>query len=288
MNLTFLKYFYDTVRLNSVTAAASANYVTQSAISQGISQLEKSLLVSLLTHKRNSIKVTPEGESVFKRSRTIFHEIECLKTSLKANQNEYVGQLCFACSHSLALSILPEILAKFHEVAPQVTPKVIFGHTGLIKNWIKQNEIEFGFVLDNDDLSSFSLRLISKGAFRFFESCHRSKDQPIDSCIFSPARAEIYLIKQAFFKKFGYEIKTEMEVCSWEVISKIISLSKSVGFMPDYVTWGSDKIQRCNLNLNIPYSLYAVYPLNENLSRNAELFLKITNEIFLLKAGESI
>ncbi|HEY4831840.1 MAG TPA: hypothetical protein VIH61_04695, partial [Waddliaceae bacterium] len=63
----------------------------------------------------------------------------------------------------------------------------------------------------------------------------------------------------------------------------IISLTNSVGFMPDYVAWGSDKIQRCNLNLNIPYSLYAAYPLNENLSRNAELFLKITNEIFLLK-----
>src|SRR5947209_3352520 len=105
MNLFFLKYFYDTVRLKSVTEAARENHVTQSAISQGITQLEKVLAVKLLTHKRNSIKVTPEGEAVFEWSRTIFRQVANLKSRLKANQNEYVGQLSFACSHSLALSI---------------------------------------------------------------------------------------------------------------------------------------------------------------------------------------
>ena len=170
MNLFFLKYFHDTVKLKSVTEAACANHVTQSAISQAIAQLEKNLSVSLLTHKRNSIKVTPEGEAVFEWSRTVFRNLEELKSRLQKNQNDYVGKVSFACSHSLALLILPELLAKFREVAPQVIPKVIFGHTGLIKNWIKQGDIEFGLVLDNDDLSSFSLELISSGAFRFYQS----------------------------------------------------------------------------------------------------------------------
>jgi len=283
MNLSFLKYFHDTVKLKSVTTAAQANHVTQSAISQGINQLEKNLSVKLLTHKRNSIKVTPEGEVVFERSLMIFREIEELKSCLKHNQNEYVGQLSFACSHSLALSVLPELLAKFQELAPLVTPRVIFGHTGLIKNWIKQGDIEFGLVVDNDDLSSFSLELIASGAFRFFQSCLRPKDQLIKSCIFPPARAEVHLIKQLFFKKFGYEIKTEMEICSWEVIAKLIGLTSSVGFMPDYVAWSSDKlnsIQLTKLDLNIPYLLYAAYPLNEELGRNAKLFLKIASEVF--------
>lgn len=282
MNLSFLKYFHDTVKLKSVTAAANANHVTQSAISQGIHQLEKFLSVNLLTHKRNSIKVTPEGEAVFERSRTIFREVEGLKLLLKHSQNEYVGQLSFACSHSLALSILPELLAKFQKAAPLVAPRVIFGHTGLIKNWIKQGEIEFGLVLDNDDLSAFSLELLSSGAFRFFQSSLRPKDQPIKSCLFPPARAEVHRIKQLFFKKFGYEIKTEMEICSWEVIAKLIGLTSSVGFLPDYMAWSADKltsIQLTDLDLNIPYLLYAAYPLDEDLSRNANLFLKIAHEL---------
>lgn len=283
MNLFFLKYFYDTVKLKSVTAAAAANHVTQSAISQGIYQLEKSLSVKLLTHKRNSIKVTPEGEAVFERSRKIFREIDDLKSLLKNNQNDYTGPLSFACSHSLALSILPELLAKLQKTAPLITPKVSFGHTGLIKNWIKQGDIEFGFVLDNDDLSSFSLELISSGAFRFFQSCQRPINLPIKSCIFPPARAEIHLIKQLFLKKYGFEIATEMEICSWEVIAKLIGLTNSIGFIPDYVALGKDKlqsIQETNLDLSIPYTLYAAYPLGEELSRNAKLFLRIVKETF--------
>jgi LysR family transcriptional regulator, transcriptional activator of the cysJI operon len=106
MNLIFLKYFHDTVKSKSVTQAARENHVTQSAISQGISQLERILAVNLLTHKRNSIKVTYEGEVVFEWSRTVFRQVEDLKFRLKTNQNEYIGQLSFACSHSLGLSIL--------------------------------------------------------------------------------------------------------------------------------------------------------------------------------------
>lgn len=279
MNITFLKYFHDTVKLMSVTAAAAANHVTQSAISQGIHQLEKTLSVSLMTHKRNSIKLTPEGEAVYQRSKAIFREVDELKLSLKSNQSTYIGQLIFACSHSLALTILPELLAEFRKAAPQVVPKVIFGHTGLIKNWIKQGEVEFGIVLDNDDLSSFSLEHIVSGAFRFYQSPLRPLEQPVTSCIFPPARAEVHLIKQQFQKKFGFELLTEMEICSWEVIAKILKLTPSVGFMPDYVAWNKDaSLTPAPLDLNIPYAMYAAYPLGEELTRNARLFLTIIKE----------
>jgi DNA-binding transcriptional LysR family regulator len=286
MNLFFLKYFYDTVRLKSVTVAARENHVTQSAISQGIAQLEKSLGSSLLTHKRNSIKITPEGDAVFEWSRTIFRQIEDLKYRLKNTQNGYTGELSFACSHSLALSTLPELLMRFQKIAPSITPKILFGHTGLIKKWIKEGDVEFGFVLDNDDLSALSLEYIYKGSFRFFQSSLRPLDEPVTSCLFPPARAEVYLIKKLFLQKLGYEIKTEMEICSWEVIAKMIGMTFNVGFIPDYMAFCSSRnpaIQPCQIDLNIPYSIHAAYPLGEQLSRNAKLFLEMTKLIFCEK-----
>ena len=109
------------------------------------------------------------------------------------------------------------------------------------------------------------------------------------SCIFPPARSEVHLIKQLFLKKFGYEIATEMEICSWEVIAKIIELTSSIGFLPDYVTWCTGKqtsLQLSKTDLNIPYLLYAAYPRDEELTRNARLFLKITHEMFVEKSKE--
>lgn len=287
MNLYFLKYFYDTIRLNSVTEAARENHVTQSAISQGISQLEKSIGHRLLTHKRNAIKITSEGETVFEWSRTIFRQMDDLKSRLKTNQKEYGGNVSLACSHSLALSVLPEILDQFRKVAPLVKPKIVFGHTGLIKTWIKQGDIEFGLVLDNDDLSALSLNPIYSGAFRFFQSQLRPKNEPITSAIFPPARSEVFIVKQAFLKKFGFELKTEMEICSWEVIARLIGLTSHIGFIPDYAAFCTDRansIHLCDIDLGIPYTIFAAYPLEEQLSRNANKFIEVTKDIFLRKS----
>lgn len=190
MNIFFLKYFYDTIRFGSVTQAAQENHVTKSAISQGISKLESYLSVSLLTHKRNAIKITPEGMKVYESSRSLFLNIAELKSGLKSNPNEYEGSFSFACSHSLGLSILSSVLIEYRKRAPQVHLEMLFGHTGLIKNWLKQGKIDLGLVLDNDDLSGLTLQPLYQGAFRIFESISRSPQKRIESCLFPPERVE--------------------------------------------------------------------------------------------------
>lgn len=74
-----------------------------------------------------------------------------------------------------------------------------------------------------------------------------------------------------------------MEINSWEVIAKLIALTSSVGFLPDYIALGQDKsesIHPSKIELNIPYNLYAAYPLEEELSRNAKLFLETCKTLF--------
>jgi len=48
-------------RLGSVTEAAKKNYVSQSALSQGIRSLEKDLKVELTTHQENRFVLTDTG-----------------------------------------------------------------------------------------------------------------------------------------------------------------------------------------------------------------------------------
>lgn len=281
MNIYFLKYFYDTIRLGSMTASASENHVTKSAISQGVSQLEITLGIPLLTHRRNTIKVTEEGLAVFESSRALFLQLENLKTKVKSSKSEYEGCLAFACSHSLALSIFPKLYEMFCKEAPKVRLKLIPGHTGSIKKMLQQGDIEFGLVLDNDDLSPFSLDPIYTGKFQLFESCERKKS-PIKSCIFPPARVEVFAFKQAFFDQFGFELKTDCEVCSWEIIAELISLNQCVGMIPDYMMWNKEKakmIRPTSLKLQIPYTLYVAHHYREKLSKNAELFVSLLKTI---------
>lgn len=279
MNLYFLKYFYDAVRLKSVSQAAQENHVTKSAISQGIVQVEKWLQVPLLTHQRNKIKTTPQGDILHESCRAIFQQIEELQFSLKSSQDEYRGSLTLACSHSIGLTLLPDVLNQFRKIAPKVSVQVLFGHTGNVKQWLQLSQVEVGLVLDNDDLSRFILEPIYKGKFAIFESIHRNPDEPITSCIFAPARVEVFAAKQAFLQQYGYELKTDMEICSWEVIASLISSNQGVGLIPDYYLLHperSTQIRQSSVDVAIPFTIHIASV--EPLSKNAKLFAAILQE----------
>ena len=65
------KYFIDVVENKSFTKAGTINYVSQTAISQNISSLEKSIGGKLLNRGNGEIILTEIGEVVYKRAKEI-------------------------------------------------------------------------------------------------------------------------------------------------------------------------------------------------------------------------
>lgn len=278
LNLLHIRYFYDTVRLRSVSQAAKINCVTQSAVSQGIIKLEKSLNTQLLTHCRNKIKVTSNGEKIFQSCQNVIKSITELKYTINDSDEEFHGQIIFACSHSMAQSILQETLCEFKRRAPNVYVKLLLGHTGIVKEWIKQGRVEFGLILDNDDLAELDYEVIYSGAFKIFQSINRSEKEP-QECIFPEPRAEIYVIKNSFSERYGKDLKTALEINSWEVIANLVEKDVGFGFFPDYLALNPKRsrlIKPCELDLSpIPYNLMVALPKRELLSRNGQFFVKI-------------
>ncbi len=281
MNIYFLKYFYDTIRLQSVSKAAIENHVSKSAISQGISQLEKSLQAEFLTHSRNKIKITEQGQILFHSCQDLFKKISEIKLSLHPSKTVYQGSLVIACSHSIGLNLLPIILPLLRKKAPKVSVTVYFGHTGTVKEWLQQNKADVGLVIDNDDLSSCILTPLYKGNFALFESKKRKVKKPITSCLFSPDRHEVFIFKKAFKKKYGYELNTDMALCSWEVICQLINENYNVGFIPDYLLLNREKarhMKRSQVTIQVPYTIHAASL--EPLSKNASLFVQLLSDYF--------
>ena len=68
MVLRQLRYFRSVVRLNSFSAAAEENYISQSAISQQVQALERELGFQLLERKNRTFRLTPAGEYFYQKS----------------------------------------------------------------------------------------------------------------------------------------------------------------------------------------------------------------------------
>lgn len=282
INITYLKYFFDTIRFESVSIAAKQNFVTQSAVSQGILKLEKAFKTSLLIHKSNTIKITPEGRTIYESCRSIFQSLDRMIQSVQQIDGDYSGELVFGCSYSMALSLLPDVLRDLHDEAPQIRQRMFPGNIKLVKEWLYQGKIEFGVVLENEDVSFLERIPIHSGNFKLYQSINRRKKKGFDSIISTEPRPEVNKLKEDFFKKHGIKLNTFMEISSWEVIASMVEHDVGVGFLPDFLALTSprkDQLVPCSIKIDpIPYQISIVLNKEENLSRNGKLFVSLLQE----------
>lgn len=82
MNFNQLEYFCTTVECGSITKAAKKLYVTQPAISGSIRELEKEFAVTLFSHTRGRLTLSPEGERFYARAEQLLREVESTKAQL--------------------------------------------------------------------------------------------------------------------------------------------------------------------------------------------------------------
>ena len=69
--LDYYRVFYETARFGSFSMAAQQLYISQSAISQCIRQLETDLNVKLFSRTRRGVSLTKEGSLLFQKNTSL-------------------------------------------------------------------------------------------------------------------------------------------------------------------------------------------------------------------------
>ena len=272
LNLINLKYFCDAVRSGSISLAARLNHVSQSAVSQGIHKLEENLDCLLISHQPNRFKVTEEGKQLFTHAKNIFKEIQNTEDSMR----ESGGRITFGCTHSFALSCLPQYLKLAQKHLPNLRINFRLGHYFNIKDWIKKGTIDFGILLDNDDLSAFEQHKLHQGVYRLYAS--REVDDPtsLPFLLDSEERVETNLLKNIYRTTYGKELPIWMEVSSWSMIARLVNEGLGIGLCPDYIAQAHPDIKPVFPQLNpMNYTLYALFEKNTSPTLHAENFLKL-------------
>ncbi len=274
-NLTFLRYFSSAGQSKSISKAAKENFVSQSAISQGISKLEVALGKQLITHEQNRFQLTIDGVLLLKKCKEIFTILSEIEDSFNETDGVFKGKFSFACTHSFALSLLPPYLGKLSKAYEAVEPILRFGHTGTIIELVKKGEVDFGIVLDNEDFSGlgFHTKEIHSGEYRLYRA-KKFPDQAKNRFILSEERKEVSLLRQ-HLNDHGIEMNSCMEVSSWEVIASLTEQGLGIGFLPDYIVEKRSLIPLDCIIPAISYKILAISTKNRRLSRNAKMFIDL-------------
>ncbi len=115
-NFNELLYFVTVAREGSFTRAAALLGVTQSAISQTISGLEKRLRIRLLTRTTRSVSPTEAGERLVQAIGHRFDEIESELDALTALRDKPAGTVRITCGDRVLRSnLLPKLTPLLRE-----------------------------------------------------------------------------------------------------------------------------------------------------------------------------
>ncbi len=144
MNLEQMEYIKEIIHTKSISIAAQNLHVSQSAISQSISILEKELNIRIFKRSRFGTFPTEEGKAVIHHALKIVESIEKIREDAQLISTSLKGELKIAAIPSL-MNFLPKILSLFKKDFPQIKVTVIEMESVKILENIKHHSLDIGF-----------------------------------------------------------------------------------------------------------------------------------------------
>lgn len=128
----------------NMTSAAKALFVSQSAVSQAISELEKFYGVRLFDRLSKKLYLTPEGEMLLGYARQMLRMNEEIETSMRTMAGS--GIVRVGVSVTVGSTILPELVRRYQEANPAVEVEVYEDNTDRIEKRILRDTTDIGLV----------------------------------------------------------------------------------------------------------------------------------------------
>ncbi len=137
-----IKYFQSVVRLHSFSDAADENFISQSAISQGIQALERELGFPLLIRKNRSFTLTPAGEYFYQKSGPLLAEYETICREARGIAQGNQPSLRLGYLRSYTGRELSHALGAFAKVHPEVAVSIVNGNHEELYEMLRQGQVD--------------------------------------------------------------------------------------------------------------------------------------------------
>lgn len=242
MQLESLKVFCDLSETKSFTKAAQINKVTQSAVSQTVSALERQFKSLLIERSKKNFRLTPEGEVLYDYSKKILQSYGGLQSKLQEIQGVLSGNIHVATVYSIGLYDLPPCIKKFLQDCPTVNVHVEYRRANEVYDDVLSNIVDLGLVaypapdtkleivpLRKDalflavhpqhplaKLKSIKLKAINGQKFINFE-----KDIPTRKAL------------DKMFKDHGVSVNNVMEFDNVETVKRAVEIDSGVAILPE-------------------------------------------------------
>jgi DNA-binding transcriptional LysR family regulator len=146
MQIETLKIFCDLAELQSFSKTADRHFLSQSAISQQLAQLELAYKCQLINRKKRPIELTKEGQLFYTAAIDILERHEQLRSELNALKSSTDSRINVAAIYSIGMHTLPDYIKKFMVKYPKVNVNIEYFRASKIYELILAGEADIGLV----------------------------------------------------------------------------------------------------------------------------------------------
>lgn len=247
MDMNVLRTFVAVCEYSGFSAAGEKLGYTQSTVSAQIKQLEKELDVVLFDRIRHNVRVTPEGMRVLDYAKQILALNQKMQEELH-RKAEVSGLLRLAMANSIRARFFSRDYLEFHRLYPGIKIKIIECGTQQMFDLLRKNEVDIVFTLDSHIYDSEYVicgEAIEKINFV------TSADHPIlksrkNAFTLDELTAQPFILTEMgmSYRKLldqrlaeeSLEIIPLFEIGSSDQICQLLTESKGISFLPDFVT----------------------------------------------------
>lgn len=247
LDLYKLHIFSVVVQTGSFSAAADQLYMTQSAVSQHIKELEGSLGRQLFQRGRRGVRLTPHGEVLNRYTGEIFELVAKAENALVNVEQLTSGRISIGATPGIGVYLVPDWVQHFRSHYPKITVAMQTDITARIVADVLGGRLEMGFIegeLDdqpNPRLASLVLEEIEQQVIVGFKHPYwdrqaiELRDLQQQSLIVREANSHSRIWLEKSLHQHGIEPLIGAEFDNLESIKRAIAVGRCLAILPPYV-----------------------------------------------------
>ena len=296
MDTRQIEYMIKIADEGSVTRAAEALFITQSALTQQLQKIEQDLGAPLFIRNKSAWRPTPEGAIYLKAAREMLRLKREAYTAIADLSDRRNGKLILGMTPDRGLEMFSAVYPQFHALYPDITVEPNELSVRKQQKAIHRGELDLGFLTlaDSQKTPDAYLDLFEEEIFPAVPASladalglpEPTAEDPYPVIALEVLAAQQFVITykestirkiiDAIFEETGLDPKILFETSSNRTALSMISMDLACGLVPyHYVKKGVRGVRFFRLASHPTWKVCVSYPKGAYLSKAARTFIEL-------------
>ena len=145
VKLELYRVFKEVAEAGNITAAAQTLFISQSAVSQSIKQLEAELQTRRPPRHSRGVTLTADGRMLYEYVRSAMGLLETGEEKLSQSRDLQMGHLTIGASDTVTSQFLLPYLDRFHRQYPAIHIQIISGRSHKVLGLLQSGKVDIAF-----------------------------------------------------------------------------------------------------------------------------------------------